>query len=126
MATDLNDLHLADLYERAAAAGIDGYRLLRRDQLIERLSEEDEAWAEEESSEAEAGEGPAAAEPDTEADTDEVEVEVEATVLDPEADEPVELGPRARRAGTSALRTRRPRRSGACSSSRASATASCA
>jgi transcription termination factor Rho len=97
MATDLNDLHLADLYQRAAAAGIEGYRLLRRDQLIERLSEEDEAWAEEESSEAEVDEGPAAAEPDAEADTD--EIEVEATVLDPEASEPVELGPEGAEGG---------------------------
>ena len=35
--TDLNDLHLAELHERAAAADISGYRLLRRDELIERL-----------------------------------------------------------------------------------------
>ena len=39
MATDLKDLHLAELHERAAAAGIDGYRRLRRDELIERLGE---------------------------------------------------------------------------------------
>jgi len=37
MPTDLNDLHLAELHERAAAADIPGYRLLRREELIEKL-----------------------------------------------------------------------------------------
>jgi transcription termination factor Rho len=46
MSTELADLHLADLHERAAAAGIEGYRLLRRDQLIEKLAEPPEAEAE--------------------------------------------------------------------------------
>jgi transcription termination factor Rho len=82
MATELNDLHLADLHARAAAAGIQGYRLMRREQLIEILSEEDEAWGEEEASKAS----------DSEADTDELVV-VEATVLDDSEEEPVETGP---------------------------------
>ena len=38
--TELNDLHLADLHERAAEAGISGYRLLRREELIEQLGSE--------------------------------------------------------------------------------------
>ena len=43
-ATELQELHLADLHARAAEAGIEGYRLLRRDELIERLvGGEDEA-----------------------------------------------------------------------------------
>ncbi len=37
MSADLQDLHLADLHSRAAKAGIDGYRKLRREELIERL-----------------------------------------------------------------------------------------
>ena len=36
-ASELQELHLADLHARAAEAGIDGYRLLRREELIERL-----------------------------------------------------------------------------------------
>ena len=36
-ASELSELHLAELHERAADAGIDGYRLLRREDLIERL-----------------------------------------------------------------------------------------
>src|SRR5688500_11587116 len=35
--SELSELHLADLHARAAEAGIEGYRLLRRDELIERL-----------------------------------------------------------------------------------------
>jgi len=37
MSTELKDLHLADLYERAASAGVPGYRMLRREELIVRL-----------------------------------------------------------------------------------------
>ena len=37
MAAELQDLHLADLHGRAAEAGIAGYRMLRRDELIEAL-----------------------------------------------------------------------------------------
>jgi len=37
-ASELSELHIAELHERAAAAGIDGYRLLRREELIERLA----------------------------------------------------------------------------------------
>jgi transcription termination factor Rho len=36
-ASELSELHLAELHERAADAGIEGYRLLRREELIERL-----------------------------------------------------------------------------------------
>jgi transcription termination factor Rho len=35
--SELSELHLADLHARAAEAGIEGYRLLRRDELIDRL-----------------------------------------------------------------------------------------
>jgi transcription termination factor Rho len=69
MAAQLKDLHLAELHERAAAAQVTGYRKLSRDELIEVLE----------------------AAPD-QADTDEVDAVVEGTVLDPGADEPVELG----------------------------------
>jgi len=41
----LSELHIADLHERAAAAGIEGYRLLRREELIERLEGDGEAPA---------------------------------------------------------------------------------
>ena len=34
---ELNELHLAELHARAAAAGVEGYRLLRREALIEKL-----------------------------------------------------------------------------------------
>ena len=37
MSADLSELHLADLHARAAEAGIEGYRLLGREELIERL-----------------------------------------------------------------------------------------
>lgn len=37
MSTELKDLHLADLYERAASAGVRGYRKLPREELIETL-----------------------------------------------------------------------------------------
>ena len=36
--SELSELHIADLHARAAAAGIGGYRLLRREDLIRRLS----------------------------------------------------------------------------------------
>src|SRR5262245_22950452 len=103
MATELDDLHLADLHERAAAAGIERYRLLRRDQLIERLRGGGEDAPEEAAEEApeepkprrrrlrrrRGGESrsevpkPEAPRADAEADTDELAV-VEATVLDDE------------------------------------------
>lgn len=76
MAAKLNDLHLADLHQRAAAAQVSGYRKLGRDELIEVLESE---------------QGPSPA-PD-EADTDEVDVVVEATVLDDASKQPVALGP---------------------------------
>jgi transcription termination factor Rho len=47
---ELSELHLAELHERAAAAGIEGYRLLRREELIARLEdggEDDEAGEDE-------------------------------------------------------------------------------
>ena len=64
MAAELEDLHLADLHQRAATAGMSGYRKLDRDALIEALAEAPESE----------------------------EVVVEATVLDDKAPEPVELG----------------------------------
>ena len=39
---ELSELHLAELHARAAERGIEGYRLLRREELIERLSEEED------------------------------------------------------------------------------------
>jgi transcription termination factor Rho len=38
MSDELSELHLADLHARAAEQGVEGYRLLRREELIERLS----------------------------------------------------------------------------------------
>src|ERR1044072_3533284 len=102
MATDLADLHLADLHERAADAGISGYRLMRREELIAALSGEGEAKAEPEATdppEAEPEQEPKRRrrsrrrrKPEPEPDTDEMAV-VEATVLDDEAEQPVELDP---------------------------------
>ena len=80
MARDPNELHLADLHERAADAGIPDYRKLRREELVEAL----EARPREATPESEP------VEPD-EADTD--EIVIEATVLDDKEQTPVELGP---------------------------------
>jgi transcription termination factor Rho len=41
MAERLEDLHLADLHARAAELGVPRYRLLRRDRLVEEISERD-------------------------------------------------------------------------------------
>ncbi len=71
-----SDLHLADLHERAAAAGIEGYRKMRRNQLLEALGESDSPAA------TAAPEGPGG---------EDEGVVVEATVLDDAEDEPVEL-----------------------------------
>jgi transcription termination factor Rho len=38
MADDLSSLHISELHARAAERGIEGYRLLRREQLVEALS----------------------------------------------------------------------------------------
>jgi transcription termination factor Rho len=70
----LDDLHLADLHERAAASGVPGYRKLGREELIEALRTA----------------------PDPE------EVVVDATVLDDEVAEPVELGPEGPEGGDEA------------------------
>lgn len=105
---ELEELHLADLHARAAAAGISGYRLMRRDQLIERLGDAPEPERESEpeaeakptrrrrrrrrgaSDEAAAAAPPRRRKPPTEdeakADTDEMAI-VEATVLDDSSDE---------------------------------------
>ncbi len=107
---ELEELHLADLHARAAAAGISGYRLMRRDQLIERLGDAPEPERESEpeaeakptrrrrrrrrgaSDEAAAADAgpPRRRKPPTEdeakADTDEMAI-VEATVLDDSSDE---------------------------------------
>jgi transcription termination factor Rho len=76
VATELKDLHLADLHERAAAAGLPGYRKLGREELIEALAGEPEP-------EGAPGSG----------------VVVEATVLDPHAQTPVKLGPEGAEGG---------------------------
>lgn len=62
---ELDKLHLADLHQLANEHGVDGFRKLSRRELITELQE---------------------------TDTDELEVVVEATVLDDEADAPVEIG----------------------------------
>jgi transcription termination factor Rho len=62
--SELEDLHLADLHALAASHGVEGYRRLRRRELIDRLAE---------------------------ADTDELAV-VEGTLITDAAEEPVELG----------------------------------
>src|SRR5687767_13529732 len=105
MAAELDDLHLADLHERAAAAGISGFRLMRREELIAALNADsgpsgDEAPAAGSDADAEAEPKPrrrrrgrrrrAEPEPEAEPDTNEMAV-VEATVLDDAADQPVEL-----------------------------------
>ncbi|MDX6583148.1 MAG: transcription termination factor Rho [Solirubrobacterales bacterium] len=104
MAAELNDLHLADLHERAAAAGVAGYRLMRREELVAALGEtpadepdaEPEATEDEPEAEARPRRGRrrgrrAKPEPEPEPDTDELVV-VEATVLDDSEDKPVEGG----------------------------------
>ncbi len=78
MAAQLEDLHLADLHARAAAAGVPGYRKLRREELIEALGTS-------------GGDDAAAPGPEAEEAAD-IGVVVEATVLDAEPSEPVELG----------------------------------
>ena len=108
MASELDELHLADLHERAAAAGISGYRLMRRKELVAALGADGapEPEAAEPEPEAEEKSEPepktrrrrsrrrrrAEPEPEPEADTDEMAV-VEATVLDDSADKAVELEP---------------------------------
>ncbi|MGH2986977.1 MAG: transcription termination factor Rho [Solirubrobacterales bacterium] len=99
MAAELKDLHLADLHQRAAVAGLPGYRKLGREQLIEALGAHPDA--------APAAPGREAEEPDADPAAPGREAEeaagsgvvVEATVLDPEAEEPVELGPEGPEAG---------------------------
>jgi transcription termination factor Rho len=105
MAADLEQLHLAELHDRARSAGIEGYRRLRREELVERLSatpgagddapeDDDDADVEERPKRRRRGrrggrrgreraERPAQDEPDT----DEMVV-VEATVLDDGAEKP--------------------------------------
>ncbi len=81
MAAELEQMHLADLHARAARAEISGYRKLPRAELVELLANEREPASE------------------AEAEADDDEVVVEATVLDPDADEPVELGPEGAEGG---------------------------
>lgn len=100
MATELKELHLADLRERAAAAGVRGYRMLRREELITALSDAPtpsrRPGTRSASREQRVVERPPAEQRprsgivDDEADTDEL-VALEATVLD-DAAEPVESG----------------------------------
>ena len=88
MAAQLEDLHLADLHARAAAAGVPGYRKLSREELIEAL---DTSGADDD-----AAPGPEAEE------AADIGVVVEATVLDAEPSEPVELGPEGPEGGDEA------------------------
>ncbi len=74
MAAKLKDLHLADLHQRAADAGITGYRKLTREQLIEALAGADPVAP---GREAEEGTG--------------MGVLVEATVLDDSSPEPEDV-----------------------------------
>ena len=94
MAEELRDLHLADLHERAAAAGVPGYRKLSRDELVTELESGvggDGAPAGDSGSDA--GGGADAGDGSAEADTDELDaVVVEATVLEPAEEPAVELG----------------------------------
>jgi transcription termination factor Rho len=120
MPSELRDMHLADLHERAAAAGIDGYRRMRRDELVDAITGADgpagpagaEQPAPETSSEPEErprrrrlrgrrGRRRSAepAEPTSADDEDAEEVVVEATVLDDSDDGAVELGPGDAEAG---------------------------
>jgi transcription termination factor Rho len=115
MASELNEMHLADLHERAAASGIDGYRRMRREELVAAIAGSGDSEAATETEErprrrslrprrggrrrpSESRErerepsAPAKDETETdEADTD--ELVITATVLDDSKDEPVELGP---------------------------------
>ena len=88
MAAQLEDLHLADLHERAAAAGVSDYRKLGREELIEALQAEGgtDAASPGREAEEEAGSG----------------VVVEATVLDVDPSEPVEMGPEGPEGGDEA------------------------
>ena len=80
MATELKDLHLADLHERAASARIRGYRLLSREQLIEALGEKRSGIV------------------DDEADTDELAVIESAKTDQPESTDQVENAEKAKKA----------------------------
>lgn len=106
MADQLSDLHLADLHERAAAAGIAGYRKLRREELIEALEGRDgdsEAGGAARESRSESGRrrgrrggrgrSRGGRRPAGTGEPDADEVVVEATVLDDATSDPVELGP---------------------------------
>src|SRR5690348_826879 len=113
MPSELRDMHLADLHERAAAAGIDGYRLMRRDELVAAIESgngrdpaEDAASASSRESEPErprrrrlrgrrGGRRSQSAEPESTDEPDTDEIVVEATVLDDGGDEPSERGEEA-------------------------------
>lgn len=94
MAAELNDLHLAELHERAAEAGIPRYRTLRREELIEALEGERPRRRRRRGRRAAEPKPEPALEPD-EADTD--EIAVEGAILDDSAEapaaEPAEQGP---------------------------------
>jgi transcription termination factor Rho len=93
MAAELKDLHLADLHQRAAVAGLPGYRKLGREQLIEALGEHPDTDPAAPGREAEEIPTDPAA-PGREAEEAAGSgVVVEATVLDDAGAEPVELGP---------------------------------
>lgn len=97
-ADQLSDLHLADLHARASAAGIERYRLLRREQLIERLRDAGVT-------EAPAASPRPAADVDLDRDTD----EFEAVAPGAKDDGPADEQPRRRRRGRRGGRGRRER-----------------
>ena len=96
--SELEELHLADLHALAERHGVEGYRVMRRRELIDRLAE---------------------------ADTDELAV-VEGTLLTDADPEPVVLGAGGPEEGDEGEDSPRSTRSAAYSSSPASATASSA
>lgn len=87
---ELSELHLAELHARAAAAGVEGYRLLRREALIERLGGSPAAAPSR-------GRRRRAPDVDLERDTDEVEAIAEAEKPAEPTDEGGEDASRPRR-----------------------------
>ena len=89
-AEELSDLHLADLHAQAAEAGINGFRMLRRDELIAEL---------EEGGSRKRSRRPRrrAADVDPETDTDELSVLSDGDVQEPEDEEPSKARPARRR-----------------------------
>jgi hypothetical protein len=90
----LGDLHLAELHERAAELGVPGYRMLRRDELVDEISRREGGRAPDEPEQEGEFEPEAAAEPEPAAEPEAepepgAEAEAEAEV-EPEPDEVAE------------------------------------